>query len=113
MAHILAPSQQWQMRITKNSTNASPMTSKMWNSLPLKQNKKTKAKTSAKFRVFALHSENSTINRMEDLLNMDITPYTDKIIAEYIWYGLYVPQLASSPYSANFQHSNYVYCLLE
>ncbi|KAH7842796.1 hypothetical protein Vadar_009373 [Vaccinium darrowii] len=24
---------------------------------------------------------------MEDLLNMDITPYTDKIIAEYIWIG--------------------------
>ncbi|GFZ14077.1 glutamine synthetase 2 [Actinidia rufa] len=88
MAHILAPSQQWQMRITKNSTNASPVTSKMWNSLLLKQNKKAKAKTSAKFRVFALHSENSTINRMEDdLLNMDITPYTDKIIAEYIWIG--------------------------
>ena len=91
MAHILAPSQQWQMRITKNSTNASPMTSKMWNSQLLKQNKKAKAKTSAKFRGFALHSDNSTINRMEDLLNMDITPYTDKIIAEYIWYSLYVP----------------------
>ncbi|KAF5950879.1 hypothetical protein HYC85_012872 [Camellia sinensis] len=87
MAQILAPSPQWQMRVTKNSTNASPMTSTMWSSLFLKQNKKATAKTFAKFRVFALQSENSTINRMEDLLSMDVTPYTDKIIAEYIWIG--------------------------
>lgn len=57
----------------------------MWGSLLLKQNKKATTKTSAKFRAFAIYSENNAINRMEDLLNMDVTPYTDKIIAEYIW----------------------------
>ena len=89
MAQILSPSPQWQMRMTKNSRNASPMTSNMWSSLFLKQKKAT-LKTSSKFRVLALQSGNSTINRMEDLLNMDTTPYTDKIIAEYIWYISFV-----------------------
>lgn len=87
MAQILAPSAQWQMRITKNSIDASPLTSKMWGSLVLKQSKKGALKSSAKFRVCA-SAENKTINRMEQLLNLDITPYTDKIIAEYIWYIL-------------------------
>ena len=90
MAQILAPSAQWQMRIPKNSMPASPLTTKMWNSLLLKQNKKVAAKNSGRLRVFALKSENSTINRLEDLLNLDITPYTDKIIAEYIWYKLLI-----------------------
>lgn len=87
MAQILAPSTQWQMRITKPSTNASPMTAKMWGSLLLKQNKKGPTRSSSKFRVLALKSDNGTINRVEDLLNLDITPFTDKIIAEYIWYN--------------------------
>lgn len=87
MAQILAPSAQWQMRIAKNSTDATPLTSKMWNSLVLKQNKRGGAlKSSAKFRVFASSSDNGTVNRIEQLLNLDVTPYTDKIIAEYIWY---------------------------
>lgn len=90
MAQILAPSVQWQMRITKNSTEASSMTSKMWGSLFMKQSKKAPARSSAKFRVLAVKSENGTINRLEDLLNLDVTPYTDKIIAEYIWYALFV-----------------------
>ena len=42
-------------------------------------------KSSAKFQVFAMKSENNTINRMEDL-----TPFTDKIIAEYIWYMFFL-----------------------
>ncbi|KAK7826817.1 glutamine synthetase [Quercus suber] len=87
MAQILAPSTQWQMRITRNSVSSSPMTTKMWSSLLLKQNKKWSSKSSAKFQVFAVKSENGTINRMEDLLNLDLTPFTDKIIAEYIWIG--------------------------
>jgi len=86
MAQILAPSSQWQMRIAKNSAPGSPMTAKMWSSLVLKQNKKGTAKSSAKFRVFAVKSESGTINRMEDLLNLDLTPYTNNFIAEYIWY---------------------------
>ncbi|KAF4358720.1 hypothetical protein G4B88_015071 [Cannabis sativa] len=88
MAQILAPSTQWQMRLTKVSTDASPLSSKMWSSLVLKQNNKRGAmKTSAKFKVLALKSDNSTINRLEGLLNLDITPFTDRIIAEYIWIG--------------------------
>lgn len=86
MAQILAPSAQWQMRMTKSSTDASPLTSKMWSSVVLKQNKRHALKSSAKFRVFALQSDNGTVNRVEQLLNLDVTPYTDKIIAEYIWY---------------------------
>ena len=85
MAQILAPTSQWQMRITKSSIPSSPMTGKMWSSLVLKQNKKGAIKSS-KFRVSASKYEDYTINRVEDLLNLDITPFTDKIIAEYIWY---------------------------
>lgn len=86
MAQILAPSAQWQMRMTKSSTDANPLTSKMWSSVVLKQNKRLAVKSSAKFRVFALQSDSGTVNRVEQLLNLDVTPYTDKIIAEYIWY---------------------------
>ncbi|KAJ9696290.1 hypothetical protein PVL29_008498 [Vitis rotundifolia] len=63
------------------------MTSKLWNSLLLNQRKKGTSRSSARFRVLALQSESSTVNRLKDLLNLDITPYTDKIIAEYIWIG--------------------------
>ncbi|KAJ9700195.1 hypothetical protein PVL29_005828 [Vitis rotundifolia] len=87
MAQILAPSTQWQMRMTKNPANASPFTTKMWGSLFLKQKTKGAAKFSTKFRVCASKSESSTVNRLDDLLNMDIRPYTDKIIAEYVWIG--------------------------
>lgn len=89
MAQILAPSTQWLMSMQKNSTIASPMQTKMWSSLVMKQKKKGATRTSAKFRVLALKSDNSTVNRIEDLLNLDITPYTDKIIAEYIWYNTF------------------------
>lgn len=89
MAQILAPSMQWQMRMPKYSNIASPMTTNMWSSLLMKQKKKGTNRSSAKFRVLALKSEDSTVNRLEDLLNLDITPYTDKIIAEYIWYSFF------------------------
>ncbi|CAJ2658499.1 glutamine synthetase [Trifolium pratense] len=86
MAQILAPSTQWQTRITKTTAPcATPITSKMWSSLVMKQNKKV-ARTS-KFRVMAINNENGTINRVESLLNLDITPFTNSIIAEYIWIG--------------------------
>ncbi|GER30156.1 glutamine synthetase [Striga asiatica] len=87
MAQILAPSAQWQMRISKNSMDSSPLTNKVGSSVVLKQTKKGAVKSSAKFRVLAVKSENSTINRLEQMLNLDVTPYTDKIIAEYIWIG--------------------------
>ncbi|KAG7018669.1 hypothetical protein SDJN02_20540 [Cucurbita argyrosperma subsp. argyrosperma] len=87
MAQILAPSVQWQLRTKQTSMSASSITPKMWTSLLLKQSSKVAVKSSAKFRVLALKSDGSTINRMEELLNLDVTPYTDKIIAEYIWIG--------------------------
>ena len=86
MAQILAPSTQCQLRTKQSSMGGSPITPKMWSSLLMKQSKKGGVKSSAKFRVLALKSDGSTINRMEDLLKLDVTPYTDKIIAEYIWY---------------------------
>ncbi|XP_058727597.1 glutamine synthetase leaf isozyme, chloroplastic-like [Vicia villosa] len=73
------------MIITKTSQCATQIISKMWSSLVKKQNKKVTR--SAKFRVMAINSENGTINRVEDLLNWDITPFSDNIIAEYIWIG--------------------------
>ena len=85
MTQILVPSPQWQMRVTKNLMDVNTMTSKMLSSLVLKQSKKGAIKTSSKFKVYALQSENGTVNRVEQLLNLDVTPYTDKIIAEYIW----------------------------
>lgn len=85
MAQILAPSIQCQMgAISNNSLMAKPMTARMWGSL-LMNNQRLRTKSSAKFRVFAIKSENSTVSRLDDLLNLDVTPYTDKIIAEYIW----------------------------
>ncbi|CAA2980049.1 glutamine synthetase leaf isozyme, chloroplastic-like [Olea europaea var. sylvestris] len=87
MAQILAPSAQWQMRIAKNCTDAHPLMTKTWSSLVMKQNKKGSVKSSGRFKVCALQSQNGTINRVEQLLNLDVTPYTDKIIAEYIWIG--------------------------
>ena len=86
MAQILAPSTQWQMRMTKNCVNANPCTTKMWDSMFLKQKTKGAVKVSTRFRVCAQQSVSSTVNRLDDLLNMDIRPYTDKIIAEYVWY---------------------------
>ncbi|KAG4985794.1 hypothetical protein JHK86_033485 [Glycine max] len=91
MAQILAPSTQWQMRISKSSPNATPITSNMWGSLLWKQNKKVSLTSSAKFRVLAIKSDNSTINRLEGLLNLDITPFTDKIIAEQYQSLLKIP----------------------
>ena len=70
MAQILAPTTQRQMRITTNSVSSSPMTAKMWSFLLLKQNNERSSKSSAKFQVFVVKSENGTINRMEDLLNL-------------------------------------------
>lgn len=88
MAQILAPSTQWQLRTKLTSMSSSPITPKMWSSILLKQNKKGAVKSSSKYRVLSVKSVGGTINRMEDLLNLDVTPYTDKIIAEYIWYIL-------------------------
>ena len=44
---------------------------------------------SVRYRGFSvraiLGNQNNAISRLEDLLNLDLNPYTEKIIAEYIW----------------------------
>ncbi|KAF2618841.1 hypothetical protein F2Q68_00039655 [Brassica cretica] len=83
MAQILAASPTCQMKLTKPSPIAS---SKLWSSVMLKQKKQNSSKLRS-FKVMALQSDNSTINRVESLLNLDTKPFTDRIIAEYIWIG--------------------------
>lgn len=83
MAQILAASPTCQMRVPKHS---SVITNKLWSSVVLKQKKQSNKLRG--FRVLALQSDNSTINRVETLLNLDTKPYSDRIIAEYIWYVL-------------------------
>lgn len=73
MAQILASSTQWQMSVPKTANLASSTTKKLWSSLLLKQGKKAAATGTAKFRVLSVKSESSTINRLENLLNLDIT----------------------------------------
>ena len=82
MAQILAASPTCQMKLTKPSPIAS---SKLWSSVMLKQKKQNSSKLRS-FKAMALQSDNSTINRVESLLNLDTKPFTDRIIAEYIWY---------------------------
>lgn len=83
MAQILAASPTCQMRVPKHSSVIA--SSKLWSSVVLKQKKQSNNKVRG-FRVLALQSDNSTVNRVETLLNLDTKPYTDRIIAEYIWY---------------------------
>ncbi|XP_020108421.1 glutamine synthetase leaf isozyme, chloroplastic [Ananas comosus] len=90
MAQMVVPTMQCQMAIPSNSIKAKPiMTPRMWNSLLLHpQRPRTKKSSNSTFKVLAVKSENDgVVSRLEGLLNMDITPYTDKIIAEYIWIG--------------------------
>ncbi|KAK4802486.1 hypothetical protein SAY86_000689 [Trapa natans] len=86
MAQILS-SPQCHLGIARNMVNASPLTPKAWSSIVLRQKRAGNLKSSSKFQVFAIKAENNAINRLESLLNLDVTPYTDKIIAEYIWIG--------------------------
>ncbi|ERN12411.1 hypothetical protein AMTR_s00025p00128750 [Amborella trichopoda] len=64
----------------------------MWNALLLNQRlrRRNSFKSATKFRVFSVKpaksGDNGVVNRLEDLLKPDLTPITDKIIAEYIWY---------------------------
>lgn len=68
----------------------SMLTSKMWSSTLLNaQRPKTRRCISA-FKVLAVKSENGVVPRLENLLNLDTKPYTDKIIAEYIWYATHI-----------------------
>lgn len=47
----------------------------------------TRTRRGGGFKVMAVSTGSTgVVPRLEQLLNMDTTPYTDKIIAEYIWY---------------------------
>ncbi|KAF3785757.1 Glutamine synthetase leaf isozyme [Nymphaea thermarum] len=95
MAHILAPSAQWQARMVVPdgcSIRGKSVTANIWKTLLTSQRVKgaKPSRRATKLRgltVVAKASDNSTVNRLENLLNLDVTPYTDKIIAEYIWIG--------------------------
>lgn len=50
------------------------------------------------FKVMAVStSRTGVVPRLEQLLNMDTKAYTDKVIAEYIWYVRSLPALFISP----------------
>ncbi|KAJ6808879.1 glutamine synthetase, chloroplastic [Iris pallida] len=90
MAQMLVPPMQCQMGMPiSNSTQARHTTTKMWNSLLLNSQRPKARRSASTFKVFALKSSDNsgTVSRLEGLLNLDITPFTDKIIAEYIWIG--------------------------
>ncbi|RRT49680.1 hypothetical protein B296_00029185 [Ensete ventricosum] len=89
MAKMMVSPMQCQIGFPSKSLQGKTMiTSKMWNSLLLNaQRSKTKRNISA-FKVLAVKSDNGVVSRLEDLLKLDMAPFTDKIIAEYIWYGI-------------------------
>ncbi|KAL3749231.1 hypothetical protein ACJRO7_010344 [Eucalyptus globulus] len=59
------------------------MTANIWISLLPKQKKSGNTKSFSKFRVYALKSKNNTTICLS-LLNLDVTPYTNTTIVEYI-----------------------------
>ncbi|XP_020274748.1 glutamine synthetase, chloroplastic [Asparagus officinalis] len=88
MAQTLVPTVQCQMGILSNSIQSrTSLNNKSWNSLLLNSQRPKAKKYSSSFKVFAVQSENGTVSRLEGLLNLDTKPFTDKIIAEYIWIG--------------------------
>lgn len=89
MAQILAPTMQWQMKVTRNSATFANTTipSNKWGSMFSKHDRKGSLRTASRIRVLAMSSDNSTVNRVGELLNLDQPSFTDKIIAEYIWIG--------------------------
>lgn len=85
MALILTPLQLQANISIKNASYASPLPVKLGSQSLKPVGNRASVRTSTNFRVFTVKAVNGTINRMEDLLNLDVTPYTDRVIAEYIW----------------------------
>ena len=78
MAQAVVPAMQCQMG--KPSVRARPAAGRMWGV-------RRSARGTSGFKVLALGTETTgVVQRMNQLLDMDTTPFTDKIIAEYIWY---------------------------
>ncbi|CAM0902145.1 unnamed protein product [Alopecurus aequalis] len=83
MAQAVVPAMQCQMG--KPSVRARPAAAtaggRVWGV-------RRSARATSGFKVLALGPETTgVVQRMNQLLDMDITPFTDKIIAEYIWVG--------------------------
>jgi glutamine synthetase len=84
MAQTLALSLQCPQGIGCNSRRT--VSTKLWNSLWVPPHGPRPRKAGNPFKVLATKAESTgVVSRLEDLLNLDTKPYTDKIIAEYIW----------------------------
>jgi glutamine synthetase len=83
MAQAVVPAMQCQMgALGKSAVRARPAAAggRVWGV-------RRAARGTAGFKVLALGPETTgVVQRMNQLLDMDTTPFTDKIIAEYIWY---------------------------
>jgi glutamine synthetase len=84
MAQAVVPAMQCQMgALGKSAVRARPAAAggRVWGV-------RRAARGTAGFKVLALGPETTgVVQRMNQLLDMDTTPFTDKIIAEYIWVG--------------------------
>lgn len=84
MAQTLVPSLHCPKGVVCNSRRM--VNTKLWNSLLVPPQGPRSRKVGNAFKVLAAKTESSgVVSRLEDLLNLDTKPYTDKIIAEYIW----------------------------
>nr|QEG99461.1 chloroplast glutamine synthetase isozyme [Bromus tectorum] len=84
MAQAVVPAMQCQMGVRgRSAVRARPAAGgRVWG-VPRRT-----ARSTSGFKVLALGPETTgVIQRMQQLLDMDTTPITDKIIAEYIWVG--------------------------
>lgn len=86
MAQAVVPAMQCQMgALGKSAVRARPAAAggRVWGV------RRSGARGTSGFKVLALGTETTgVVPRLEQLLNMDTKPYSDKIIAEYIWYVL-------------------------
>lgn len=84
MAQTLVPSLQCPKGIGCHSRRM--VSTKLWNSLLVPPHGPRPRKAGNTFKVLAAKTESSgVVSRLEDLLNLDTKPYTDSVIAEYIW----------------------------
>jgi hypothetical protein len=97
MAQAVVPAMQCQMgALGKSAVRARPAAAggRVWGV-------RRAARGTSGFKVLALGPETTgVVQRMNQLLDMDTTPFTDKIIAEYIWYARLPAMLHSSAAAA-------------
>lgn len=87
MAQAVVPAMQCQVGVRgKSAVPARQPAGRVWGV-------RRTARATSGFKVLALGPETTgVIQRMQQLLDMDTTPFTDKIIAEYIWYARIRPR---------------------